>query len=574
MADAQLMTFDPIEVAEAPDQLDERLEELYARKRSNLSIKAPTPGNYAFVYFASLVCLAAVYLPLLQYQFGFNDDYFALYERLRNTEWMTTMTTQFMLQARPCEALVYIPQVALLGHIKDFVLVRGLGIAYLAGLATCFYSAFLSVRWSRWQSFAAALCLCCIPSFQVILSWVTALQFVVPGILAFGAWRVLRKNPETYLGKVLKYCLSFLFMSVAVTIYQPAAMLFWVFVAIGLSDLEAPGQERLMFLLDAVTVAAAAYALDFAVFQWAKLHYGTGALLPGRAGLCTDVLGKAKWFLRNPLVDSLNFFRLQNSLSFAMRSAGFIAFGLLLYVRGSFKYLGASLAVAAALIPLAYLPNLLISESLSFYRTQIALSCLMTLYAMFAIKGYLKTFVCRGRAFTLIALSSALLFGLVAYANVLDYFAVPQSLELDLLRQQAKGDFGPDLTQKPNFLTRDDSLAPAVRYDEFGMPSSAQEFDHKPLQVTLKLEALEAKNPANAIGDSPDADAAGEDGNAAKANDEDDDAPAVKLAPAATIEKDGAEAAAGGEPITAPKAEKVEASPAAPIVEVKATAAQ
>lgn len=94
---------------EAPDLIDERLDELYARKRSTLRVKPPSAGNYAFVFLASLVCLAAVYLPLLQYQFGFNDDYFALYERLRNTDWITTMTTQFMLQARPCEALVYIP---------------------------------------------------------------------------------------------------------------------------------------------------------------------------------------------------------------------------------------------------------------------------------------------------------------------------------------------------------------------------------------------------------------------------------------------------------------------------------
>ncbi|HEY9682429.1 MAG TPA: hypothetical protein V6C86_12685 [Oculatellaceae cyanobacterium] len=544
---------------EAPDLIDERLDELYARKRSTLRVKPPSAGNYAFVFLASLVCLAAVYLPLLQYQFGFNDDYFALYERLRNTDWITTMTTQFMLQARPCEALVYIPQVAFLNHIKDFVFVRGLGIVYLAGLATCFYSAFLSVRWSRWQAFAASICLCCVPSFQVILSWITALQFVVPGMLAFGAWHVLRRNPETYVGKILKYCLSFLLMSAAVTIYQPAAMLFWVFVAIGLSDLESPAQERLLFLLDAVTVAAAAYALDFAVFQWAKLHFGTSGLLPGRAGLCTDVIGKAKWFLRNPLVDSLNFFRLQNSLSFAMRSAGFIAFGLLLYIRGNFKYLGASLAVALALIPLSYLPNLLISESLSFYRTQIALMCLVTLYAMLAVKGYLKTFLCRGRAFTLIALSSAVLFGLVAYSNVLDYFAVPQSLELASLRQQAKGDFGPDLAQKPNFLTREDTLAPAICYDEFGMPSSAQEFDHKPLQVLLKLEALEQKNPANAIGDSYSSDTEGgaEDSDEAKSNED------SEQTPAATVKKDGAEDDAA-DSSAAPRSEKSDAQKATP----------
>jgi hypothetical protein len=135
---------------------------------------------------------------------------------------------------------------------------------------------------------------------------------------------------------------------------------------------------------------------------------------------------------------------------------------------------------------------LVISESFSTYRTQTALMCLLTLYGMLAIKGYLKTFLCRGRAFTLIILASALLFGLVAYSNLLDFLAVPQSLELGLLRQQARGEFGPRLANKPMLFERNSTLAPFVCYDEFGMPSSAQEFDRKPLQVLLKLEALGA----------------------------------------------------------------------------------
>ena len=483
--------------AELTDHIDERIDELYSRKRSLIRVKDPTPLNYTFVFFASAVCLLAIYSPLVQYQFGFNDDYFALFERLRNADWIQTMSTQFVMQARPCEALLYVPQLAFVNHISDFVFVRGLGIAYLAGLATCFYSAFLSVRWSRWQAFTASMCLCSVPSFQVLLSWGTALQFVVPGIFAFAAWRILRTKPEQLLTRILKYSLAFLSMTLAVTIYQPTAMLFWVFVAIGLSDLETPGKERLQFLLEAIAIAAGAYVVDFAGFQLAKAHFGTGALLPGRSNLCTDVIGKIKWFVRYPLIDSLNFFRLQNSLSFALRSGVFIVAGILLYVRGNLKYLGISLAIALGIIPLSYLPNLLISESLSFYRTQTALMCLLTLYAMVALKGFLKTFLCRGRAFTLIAFCSAVLFGLVAYSNVLVFFAVPQSLELSLLRQQARGEFGAQRAKDPILFDTQFSLAPYIRYDEFGMPSSAQEFDKKPLKVLLKLEALQLANPAS-----------------------------------------------------------------------------
>jgi hypothetical protein len=479
----------------ATEPLEPYAEEFHPRRRArNVRRKAPSAWNYVLAFIGFAFLLTAVYSPLLLYQFGFNDDYFALFERLRNSDWMQAMHMQFCLQARPLEGLVYIPQVAFINSIKDLVYVRLAGIVYLTILATCFYCAFQSIRWSRWQSFAASLCLCALPSFQVLLSWGTALQFVVPGILAFASWRILRiSDTESIVWKILKYAGAFALLSAAVTIYQPTAMLFWVFVAISLADLEAPLAERGQFLLTAACVAFSAYLVDFAAFQWAKHTFGTAGLLPGRTNLNVDMIGKIKWFIRNPMVDSLNFFRLQNSITFAGRAAIFLLCGFILYIRGNMRTLGISLGVACGLIVLAYLPNLLIAESLSFYRTQTALACLLTFYAMIAIRGILKLFFCRERSFTAIMLPAALCFGLIAYSNVLDFFAVPQSLELTLLREQIQGKFGEAMVQKPILLRREEPLAPFVCYDEFGMPSSAQAFDRIPLQVLLKMEKLDKK---------------------------------------------------------------------------------
>ena len=48
------------------------------------------------------------------------------------------------------------------------------------------------------------------------------------------------------------------------------------------------------------------------------------------------------------------------------------------------------LALAAILLPLTYLPNLLVAENWSTYRTQVALTSLLWFYTAMALIGWLK----------------------------------------------------------------------------------------------------------------------------------------------------------------------------------------
>ena len=117
------------------------------------------------------------------------------------------------------------------------------------------------------------------------------------------------------------------------------------------------------------------------------------------------------------------------------------------------------------------------AESSAFYRTQSALTFLIVVYIFLALWGYRRVFDWPAAAMSLTAVVglAALTSSLLAAHNVRAYFAVPQAQELELMRGY--------LTQRESArvsrihiirYTWKDSIAPTVRYDEFGLPSSAQ----------------------------------------------------------------------------------------------------
>jgi hypothetical protein len=502
-------------------------------------------------FLALTACLYAIYSPVCHYQYAFADDYFCLLEKLRNPLWVEAHNAQYFLQGRALSSLFFIPEMWSVNTIADFVPLRILGVFYISLCSLCFYLALKRVNWTGWQSFAGALCLGVTAGLQVHATWAVASHQVLAIVCAFFSWHFLnrviapdRATASKKIGDVdstvvsangsdgtivspnssdrpassmdsstdgaalnrvnlikmfaapnlLPLFLSVVFMFAAVAIYQPAAMFFWVFVAITLTADSGTFSDRLWFFLISLIVCGSALAADFGSFFLAKQYYGAAALLSGRSHLSDNPVTKLRWFIDGPLVDAFNFFRLVPSRSLALKSALLIGLGLLLNFSGTFKRRLVLFSCVVALVPLSYLPNLLVAENFASYRSEIALLALTTLFLLIAVRGLLPKISCRGRVFTVAAISLAVAFSLTAYCNLLNFFAVPQTLELTLLRQQIGGMFGHNPSTHPFMFTREETLAPFVRYDEFGMPSSAQTFARTPMKVLLKLESLAQKN--------------------------------------------------------------------------------
>lgn len=455
--------------------------------------------NYASlaIKFAPFTFLVAaiflVYSPLLAHTFAFADDYFLLDLRLRAANWYDQLFVLYAQEARPLLTLPTAALLCLTHHIKDLWLSRFFGIVWLVLISLCFYLALLRAGWNSWQSAASSLCLATVPAFEVLTAWGFPSCNMLSVPFAYLSVRLIDCDHATAISgnkrTLITFGLSCLLLCMSAAIYQPGAMFCWVFAAIALfgSGIRVHKSQLLLYCL---LVAGIASASNIALLEWGKHHFGTANLLPGRSNLSLNIAAKIAWFVSNPLVDSLNFNLLSASHVIALSVGIFIAAAFLVCFEGTVKQKLMRLLMAVFLLPLCYLPNLAVSESWSTYRTQMALACLVVFYMLVACRGFLSKVGCSDRVFTTCALIAATVCGTKAFSNILVYFAIPQELELKLITRQVTQQIlhndGKDQAKKIVFFTRDQPLAPAVKYDEFGMPSSAQIPVQQPMVDLIK----------------------------------------------------------------------------------------
>ncbi|CAM6003187.1 unnamed protein product [Sphagnum balticum] len=274
-------------------------------------------------------------------------------------------------------------------------------------------------------------------------------------------------------------------------------MFFWLFVAIALFDENPLSNEKGKTLLSFLLVFGAASLADLAFFEVSKHVLGTASLLPQRSHLSGDIPAKLNWFLHGPLFESLNLNRLTPTPKFAFEIGAFLGAGLLLFFRGGFVARLGQLVFAAGLLCLSYLPNLAIAENFGTYRTQTALEPLVLFYLFLAGQGFVRLVQALSKnkfdpalpVGTLVAGLCAINL-MVAHFHLENFFVVPQTLELSLMKSQLEGDFGHAMQKKPITLTREETFAPFVRYDEFGLPSLAQSWVPEPVIFLLSRERV------------------------------------------------------------------------------------
>jgi hypothetical protein len=137
------------------------------------------------------------------------------------------------------------------------------------------------------------------------------------------------------------------------------------------------------------------------------------------------------------------------------------------------------------------LPNLVTAENWASFRTQIGLASVVALLAVLALKGWigfvpLRSHLQRSLPAWVMGLA-ALLGALSAVDKSLNYFALPQELELSVLNSQLQAIGTPDEI----FFIRaavSDTTAPGSWFDEFGIPSTVAIYTPEPLVFLLSKE--------------------------------------------------------------------------------------
>ena len=292
--------------------------------------------------------------------------------------------------------------------------------------------------------------MCSLPAFQVYGSW--GVLFYAPYATILGGCASLlvtgavdteaRVDRQRVAGAAAV-------LVVALLAYQPAAMFFWVFLAIALVGHAYETRRAIRVVVAHAVAAVSALMVAFLVLKLSVHAFGDSTPNASRSRLVRDVPDKLDWFLREPLKSSLNLFDLTPStwLAASVAAISVAGIGLLLRSRTERPLLFA--AVGAALVPATYLPNLVIADEWATYRTQVALSSLLALYASLGVIGlWLATRESlRGRltrtrlrtaerAVLVGATAVVAVSALAATRNVLALFVEPELTELRMIRAQ------------------------------------------------------------------------------------------------------------------------------------------
>jgi hypothetical protein len=192
------------------------------------------------------------------------------------------------------------------------------------------------------------------------------------------------------------------------------------------------------------------------------------------------VLAKARWFVEKPLYKSANLFDLTPTPWLAAFVGVVATVGIVLLLRRRSASPLLLFAAGVVLIPLSYLPNLVVKEDFPSYRSQGSLSSLIAIYfALGAIGIWLSvrerlSWHAAGRAAVVAAASFVAVAAFLAAKNVTTLFAEPQNLELRMIRSQVAA--LPTGAPRVGFVGTAyfDGATKFVVIDEFGLPSTSQ----------------------------------------------------------------------------------------------------
>lgn len=409
--------------------------------------------------------IVACYSPVLFFDYGFSEDY-RLLEAARSGQGLSRL---LLAEGRPVYAVWARTLFGALPGIDSLLVLRLVNIALLAVAAMM-----LAVTWRRsgirmpWAALAGAATLT-LPPFQLYAA--TAAMGGVPfGMAAAGGAALLvesrvegPRRPWLWLVAVTLLCIAF-------ATYQPAGLFFWVFPAIAL--LSSPRLPFRRAVLDYGTVGAVAMLVSFALFLIGRSQFPGELIEIGapRGTLSFDPLAKLQWFLLLPLPRALSFWKLWPSLTLAFVLVLVLVGGLGIHLRRQPATMPKAL-LALLLMPIVYLPNLLVSENHSSFRSMPALAALM--FSLLILVASSQLTGRRRWLFRALLAVFALVGSVAAATTVVRYVASPQARELELVEQAVAR--LPAGTEGLYIVPSDwrDSFAPSVLGDEFGYPSTA-----------------------------------------------------------------------------------------------------
>ncbi len=409
--------------------------------------------------------LVLIYWVVLLIPYGYLDDYFWLEVSVKQP---VTVFIDQAVQGRPLNGYILQFIFSHAGGLVGLWRVRMLILIEMSGMGWMFYIALRRAGVEMRNAILLAMLACVVPATQVYAAWATSVGNPISAMFACGAAILCGWSQDNPRRRWLGLPGAVALLTISATIYQPTAMVFWPMA--GLELFRRENRECIVRrFLAHLAVAMIALAIAFAVFKYGLAHHPERPSIQ-RSGITHDPIGKISWYFQHPLVDSLNLYNMIRPVpAVAILVAAFLIAGFLRVFPGTFKERLTPFLIAAALFPLAYLPNLAAQENWASYRTQIGMEWLVIVLAFLALRAIVSE---KATQITLIILSVAAA-SLVTYqAGLLISF--PQCKELIMLKklidQPDVANSGRIILLQPESTSSFQPLA-SSRYDEFARTS-------------------------------------------------------------------------------------------------------
>ncbi len=459
------------------------------------------------------------YAPVIQSHYLFTDDFFWIWSHLPQEELYKGLLGEGLVQGRLIYGLLKYIIFDYINSFKSIEAANTIRFAGIIGIGLLAYVVYVFLKLNRVKAvhaFLISILICTLPSLQLYVSWVVCVPYIYSALLsAFSALLlfkvVLKGKGEKTFHRVIAVLAAMILLVIAMTIYQPTAMIFWAMIAVPLAMLRDEDLINKWYspFIIYFAVGVASMAVYFCAVK--IVHVSMNMAMDSRGTFISfeHIPYKLFWFLFSPLKNALNLWNIFPTYKMGIFVGIIIVAGLLSGSRHAILQVikerrlnllwkhSLRMFFIIIVILLSYLPNLLVVESWATYRTLISLAAVIYLLLCCGFINIVEFFKfvpefsgkIRNSLITVILIMFTINATYLAHDNVNRYFATLQSKEFSYIKDSIRKYGTADLSEVSKIYVRKPNKKNFIKRGfiyEFGQISSLKNWAIIPM-VRLAL---------------------------------------------------------------------------------------
>lgn len=339
-------------------------------------IKKENIYEYICLFLFILICYSSVFIR----SYGLSDDYSVIYYHYVNPAWNVQWES---MSGRPVYGALRQIMTWTVGKVSAFSYFRFVSVFLIALYSVVFYF-YMNKKYifkTNIMRFTVACSLIFLPSLQIYASWTITYPFILSIILAFFAFIFANKNDKN---NNINIIISYMMLAVSFLIYQPTGMIFVFFVF--LKTFFEDGSVLNKVIRNGLILFFAMLTNFVFIKVYTHLYGSTG-----REALNLHLFQKIFWFFNRPFLQSVANYNLHPSVFYNVASACLILCGVW-FTPKKWNFFVKVLMVVAFCFA-SYLPNILVAETASPYRTLVGIESILAVLFLNGIFNIFSRFI-------------------------------------------------------------------------------------------------------------------------------------------------------------------------------------